>query len=158
MRKHVGPCAFSKEGSTACCSCIDEIRSTGAFIHPSHPRFSDSPAFGSFGEGGFINPEESARECGAYFAERKKEFFRNEILADTEPGRREKKGSDLLFAHLAGEMPHTLRQFGPPPMSLNSDCIFVLSTTSTTLRSCIPLVRFLIQFPVEHSTKKICAG
>ena len=46
---------------------IDEIGSTGAFIHPNHRRFSDSPAFGY---GGFIIPEENARELGAYFAER----------------------------------------------------------------------------------------
>lgn len=43
---------------------IDEIGSTGAFIHPNHNRFSDSPAFGY---GGFIIPEESAREFGSYF-------------------------------------------------------------------------------------------
>ncbi|WBT08705.1 DUF3800 domain-containing protein [Corynebacterium sp. SCR221107] len=88
---------------------IDEIGSTGAFIHPSHPRFSDSPAFGY---GGFIIPEENAREFGAYFAERKKEFFRNEIPADTDPGRWEKKGSDLLFARVAEEMPQNLRLLG----------------------------------------------
>ncbi|OEH71194.1 hypothetical protein BHU47_10630 [Corynebacterium diphtheriae] len=74
---------------------IDEIGSTGAFIHPNHNRFSDSPAFGY---GGFIIPEESAREFGSYFAERKKIFFRNEIPNNIDPGRWEKKGSDLLFA------------------------------------------------------------
>ncbi len=42
---------------------IDEIGSSGAFVHPSHQRFSDSPAFGY---GGFIIPEENAREFGAF--------------------------------------------------------------------------------------------
>nr|WP_245621829.1 DUF3800 domain-containing protein [Corynebacterium lactis] len=88
---------------------IDEIGSTGAFIHPSHRRFSDSPAFGY---GGFIIPEENARELGAYFAERKKEFFRNEIPSDTDPGRWEKKGSDLLYALVAEERPQNLRLLG----------------------------------------------
>lgn len=50
---------------------IDEIGSTGAFIHPNHNRFSDSPAFGY---GGFIIPEESAREFGSYFNERPQNF------------------------------------------------------------------------------------
>ncbi|CAB0889220.1 hypothetical protein FRC0393_02152 [Corynebacterium diphtheriae] len=88
---------------------IDEIGSTGAFIHPNHNRFSDSPAFGY---GGFIIPEESAREFGSYFAERKKIFFRNEIPNNIDPGRWEKKGSDLLFALAINERPQNLRLLG----------------------------------------------
>lgn len=100
---------LSKEGQHMLLAYIDEIGSTGAFIHPRHARFSDSPAFGY---GGFIIPDESAHEFGAYFAERKREFFRNEIPADTDPGRWEKKGSDLLFALVAEEMPQNLRLLG----------------------------------------------
>lgn len=88
---------------------LDEIGSTGAFIHPRHERFHDSPAFGY---GGFIIPEENARELGAYFAERKKEFFRKEIPEDTDPGRWEKKGADLLFARVAVDRPQNLRLLG----------------------------------------------
>ncbi|WKS57067.1 DUF3800 domain-containing protein [Corynebacterium accolens] len=50
---------------------IDEIGSTGAFVHPTHKKYSDSPAFGY---GGFIIPEENARKFGAFFADRKKNF------------------------------------------------------------------------------------
>ena len=36
---------------------IDEIGQIGAFVHPRHKRFSDSPAFGY---GGFLIPEDKA--------------------------------------------------------------------------------------------------
>lgn len=51
---------------------IDEIGSPDAFIHPKHPRYSDSAAFGY---GGFTIPEKYARELGAYFANKKKSSF-----------------------------------------------------------------------------------
>lgn len=55
---------------------IDEIGATGAFIHPRHPRYADSPVFGY---GGFIIPEWNAREFGALFAAIKMETFCKEI-------------------------------------------------------------------------------
>lgn len=88
---------------------IDEIGQTGAFVHPSHARYSDSP---SFGYGGFIVPECKAREFGAYFAEQKKTLFSSEIPEDVDPGRWEKKGADLLFAKVYDEMPQNLRVLG----------------------------------------------
>ena len=48
---------------------LDEIGAPGPFIHPQHPKFADSPAFGY---GGFIIPEENARQFGAFFAAKKK--------------------------------------------------------------------------------------
>mgnify|MGYP002040616028 CR=1 FL=1 len=38
---------------------LDEIGAPGAFVHPSHNRYADSPAFGY---GGFVLPEGAARE------------------------------------------------------------------------------------------------
>ncbi|MCT2287838.1 DUF3800 domain-containing protein [Corynebacterium sanguinis] len=88
---------------------IDEIGSTGAFIHPTHKKFADSP---SFGYGGFIIPEQNARKFGAFFAERKKEFFVNDIPEGRDPGRWERKGADLLYAMVCEERPQNLRLLG----------------------------------------------
>lgn len=88
---------------------IDEIGSPGAFIHPTHKRFADSP---SFGYGGFIIPEANARRFGAFFADRKKEFFVNDIPEGRDPGRWERKGSDLLYARVQKERPQNLRLLG----------------------------------------------
>ena len=74
---------------------IDEIGSPGAFVSPTHPRFSDSPAFGY---GGFIISEEFSRQFGAFFSHCKKTLFKDDIPEGQDPGRWERKGADLLFA------------------------------------------------------------
>lgn len=88
---------------------LDEIGSPGAFVHPSHPKYSDSPAFGY---GGFIIPENHAREFGARFANAKKTLFSGEIPSGVDPGRWEKKGADLLYARVYAERPQNLRVLG----------------------------------------------
>lgn len=88
---------------------IDEIGQTGAFVHPRHKSFSDSPAFGY---GGFIIPEKHAREFGACFAREKRNLCAGEIPEDIDPGRWEKKGADLLFAKVYEERPQNLRVLG----------------------------------------------
>lgn len=88
---------------------LDEIGAPGPFIHPQHPKFADSPAFGY---GGFIIPEENARQFGAFFAATKKEFFAASIPPDQDPGQWEKKGSDLLYARVYEERPENLRVLG----------------------------------------------
>lgn len=85
---------------------IDEIGQSGAFVSPNHKRFNDSPAFGY---GGFVIPEESARELGAEFARVKLEAFANEIPDDCNPGHWEKKGADLLFAQVQNFRPQNVR-------------------------------------------------
>lgn len=88
---------------------LDEIGAPGPFIHPQHPKFADSPAFGY---GGFIIPEENARQFGAFFAAKKKEFFEPSIPPGQDPGQWEKKGSDLLYARVYEERPENLRVLG----------------------------------------------
>lgn len=88
---------------------LDEIGAPGAFVAPSHPRFSDSPAFGY---GGFIIPEDKARVFGGCFAESKKNLFSGEIPDGQDPGRWEKKGASLLYAKVREERPQNLRVFG----------------------------------------------
>lgn len=88
---------------------IDEIGSPGAFVSPTHPRFSDSPAFGY---GGFIISEEFSRQFGAFFSPCKKTLFKNGIPEGQDPGRCERKGADLLFARTNVERPQNLRVLG----------------------------------------------
>lgn len=88
---------------------LDEIGAPGPFIHPTHKRFSDSPAFGY---GGFIIPAENARKFGAFFASKKKEFFSPSIPEGEDPGQWEKKGSDLLYARVYEERRQNLRLLG----------------------------------------------
>lgn len=106
---HRGLSCIYPKGDSVLLAYIDEIGQTGAFIHPSHERFADSPAFGY---GGFVIPEDKAREFGATFARNKRELFKNEIPDDEDPGRWEKKGADLLFAKVAEERPQNLRVLG----------------------------------------------
>lgn len=61
---------------------IDEIGQTGAFVHPRHKRFSDSPAFGY---GGFLIPEDKDRDFGACFAHSKQQLCKHEIPKGTDP-------------------------------------------------------------------------
>lgn len=88
---------------------IDEIGHTGAFVHPKHPRYSDSPAFGY---GGFIIPEQNARVFSSCFSEAKRHLCASEIPKGIDPNQWEKKGADLLFALVAEEMPQNLRVLG----------------------------------------------
>ena len=88
---------------------IDEIGQTGAFVHPRHKRFSDSPAFGY---GGFLIPEDKARDFGAYFAHSKQQLCKHEISKGTDPNQWEKKGSDLLYALVYEERRQNLRVLG----------------------------------------------
>lgn len=88
---------------------LDEIGQPGAFVHTSHRRFSDSPAFGY---GGFFIPVDNARAFGARFAHLKRQLFAPEIPAGRDPNRWEKKGADLLFALAAEERPENLRVVG----------------------------------------------
>ena len=88
---------------------IDEIGQTGAFVHPRHKRFSDSPAFGY---GGFLIPEDKARDFGAYFAHSKQQLCKHEIPKGTDPNQWEKKGSDLLYALVYEERRQNLRVLG----------------------------------------------
>ena len=88
---------------------IDEIGQTGAFVHPRHKRFSDSPAFGY---GGFLIPEDKARDFGAYFAHSKQQLCKHEIPKGTDPNQWEKKGSDLLYALVYEERRKNLRVLG----------------------------------------------
>lgn len=85
---------------------IDEIGQSGAFVSPDHKRFNDSPAFGY---AGFVIPEDSAREIGAKFAKVKQEAFATELAGTANPGRWEKKGSDLLFAGVNEIRPQNIR-------------------------------------------------
>ncbi|WKE54954.1 DUF3800 domain-containing protein [Corynebacterium tuberculostearicum] len=88
---------------------IDEIGQTGAFVHPRHKRFSDSPAFGY---GGFLIPEDKARDFGAYFAHSNQQLCKHEIPKGTDPNQWEKKGSDLLYALVYEERRQNLRVLG----------------------------------------------
>lgn len=85
---------------------LDEIGQTGAFVHPSHKRFSDSPAFGY---GGFVIPEDRAREFSAFVVSLKKHYFCKQIEQAENPGQWELKGADLLFAKAHKERPQNLR-------------------------------------------------
>lgn len=100
---------FYRPGGRMLLAYIDEIGSPGAFVHPSHSRFADSPAFGY---GGFILPEDNARQFGAHFAHKKRQFFQNDIPDGRDPGRWERKGADLLFARAAEDRPQNLRLLG----------------------------------------------
>lgn len=88
---------------------LDEIGHAGAFISHQHKRFNDGPAFGY---GGFVIPEENAREFSAKVEKTKRELCAEEIPEDVDPGRWEKKGSDLLFAMANKERPQNLRTLG----------------------------------------------
>lgn len=96
---------------------LDEIGAPGAFVHPSHNRYADSPAFGY---GGFVLPEGAAREFGARFTVAKRTLFAKEIPVGEHPGRWEKKGSDLLYAKVHVERPQNLRVLGSLVATLQS--------------------------------------
>lgn len=88
---------------------LDEIGSPGAFVHPTHPRYADSPAFGY---GGLVLEQSAVREFGAYFAHLKSTYFRSEIPDNIDSGRWEKKGANLLYARVRDERTMNLRALG----------------------------------------------
>ena len=71
---------------------IDEIGEPGAYVSKDHPRFNTSPAFGY---AGFVIPERTARRFGKHFTEEKRRLFANELVGVDQPGRWERKGSDI---------------------------------------------------------------
>ncbi|RDH95063.1 uncharacterized protein DUF3800 [Curtobacterium sp. AG1037] len=88
---------------------IDEIGETGAFVSRDHARFRTSP---SFGYAGFVIPEGEARRFGALFAADKAALFRSEIAAaQADPGRWERKGSDIFRPDTYAKYPHQIRVF-----------------------------------------------
>lgn len=72
---------------------IDEIGEPGAYVSKDHPRFNTSPAFGY---AGFVIPERTARRFGKHFTEEKRRLFANELVGVDQPGRWERKGSDIF--------------------------------------------------------------
>ena len=87
---------------------IDEIGETGAFVSRSDPRFNTSPAFGY---AGFVIPQESARQFGAYFTEQKRVLFRSEIEKAEHPGRWEAKGASIFRRDTDSTFPQQIRVF-----------------------------------------------
>lgn len=72
---------------------IDEIGEPGAYVAKDHPRFNTSPAFGY---AGFVIPENSARHFSKQFVEEKRRQFAHELAGIGQPGRWERKWSDIF--------------------------------------------------------------
>ncbi|GLU85978.1 hypothetical protein Kosp01_07240 [Kocuria sp. NBRC 114282] len=87
---------------------IDEIGEPGAFVAPEHPRFNTSPAFGY---GGFVIPEDYAREFGAIFQREKNALFAAEVREADHPGRWERKGAQIFRPATPTKYPEQLRVF-----------------------------------------------
>lgn len=87
---------------------IDEIGEPGAFVSPEHSRFNTSPAFGY---GGFVIPDEHAREFGAIFQNEKNALFANEVREAEHPGRWERKGAQIFRPATPQRHPEQLRVF-----------------------------------------------
>lgn len=88
---------------------LDEVGQTGAFVHPSDSRYSDSPAFGY---AGFIIDESVARSFSGYFLSLKSVTFASEIPHTSAAQRWEKKGANLLYAKVPEENKNNLRILG----------------------------------------------
>lgn len=72
---------------------IDEIGEPGAYVSKEHLRFNTNPVFGY---AGFVIPERAARRFGKLFTEEKRRQFANELIEVDNPGRWERKGSDIF--------------------------------------------------------------
>lgn len=87
---------------------IDEIGEPGPYVSKQHPKFNTNPAFGY---AGFILPESSARRFGQIFTAQKRTVFANELQDVENPGRWERKGSDIFTATAWRTHPHQIRVF-----------------------------------------------
>lgn len=85
---------------------LDEVAAPGCFVSKDHPKFNDCPAFGY---AGFVIPEKSSREFGAFFTKNKRELFPDDVAKAENPGQYEKKGSDLLYAKVQEDRPQNVR-------------------------------------------------
>ncbi|WP_432789486.1 DUF3800 domain-containing protein [Brevibacterium sp. K11IcPPYGO002] len=72
---------------------IDEIGEPGPYVAKDHPRFNTNPVFGY---AGFVIPESSARRFGQIFTAEKRRVFASELRGVENPGRWERKGSDIF--------------------------------------------------------------
>lgn len=84
---------------------LDEIGEPGAYVSKDHARFNTSPAFGY---AGFIIPDVHARRFGSIFTDKKRVLFANELKSIEQPGRWERKGSDIFtpnaWTHYANQI------------------------------------------------------
>lgn len=74
---------------------LDEIGSPGAFVHPTHPRYADSPAFGY---GGLVLEQSAVREFGAYSAHLKRHISGLKFLTILTPDGGRKR-VQIFFMH-----------------------------------------------------------
>lgn len=72
---------------------IDEIGEPGPYVAKDHPKFNTNPVFGY---AGFVIPESSARRLGQIFTSEKRRVFAGELRDVENPGRWERKGSDIF--------------------------------------------------------------
>lgn len=72
---------------------LDEIGEPGAFVSKDHRRFNTNPVFGY---AGFVLPEDAVRDFGSIFTNEKRTLFARELEGIDNPGRWERKGSDIF--------------------------------------------------------------
>lgn len=87
---------------------LDEVGEPGAYISKDHPRFNTSPAFGY---AGFVIPEGQARAFGSLFTQEKRTLFASELAGVKNPGRWERKGSDIFTPDVWRLYPGQVRVF-----------------------------------------------
>lgn len=87
---------------------IDEIGEPGPYVSRDHKRFNTSAAFGY---AGFVIPEETARKFGAIFTAEKRRTFANELQEVDNPGRWERKGSDIFTVDAWKHFKYQIRVF-----------------------------------------------
>lgn len=73
---------------------IDEVAEPGAFVSKQDRRYNGSPAFGY---AGFVIRDDRVRDFSRIFSTSKRKLFWHEISKDeADPGRWERKGSDIF--------------------------------------------------------------
>ena len=87
---------------------IDEIGEPGPYISKDHTKYRTSPVFGY---GGFVIPDASARKFGSFFTADKRTVFANELVGVENPGRWERKGSDIFTADAWEHYRYQIRVF-----------------------------------------------